>query len=147
MTSPTIPSIVLRIAGVPVPKGRPRFTRQGRTYTPAATKKWEEHVRDTARRCCPDVVLDGPLRCGLKFWLPVPKSWSKSRQERALEGTIAPTSRPDIENLAKSILDAFNGLLYHDDSQVVDLRLVKRYGAVPGVGVWLEQVEEADESV
>ena len=134
-------AVSFRIAGVPVPKGRPRFTRQGRTYTPAATRKWEEHVRDTARRCCPDVRLEGALRCGLKFWLPVPQSWSKSRQERALEDGWC-VGRNDADNLAKGVLDALNGICYNDDRQIVDLRITKRYGRAPGVDLWIQPAED-----
>ena len=35
------------------------------------------------------------------------------------------TTRPDVDNYAKCVLDALNGLAYRDDSQVVDLHVVK----------------------
>lgn len=36
--------ISFTIEGVPVPKGRPRFTRSGHTYTPDTTRKYEALV-------------------------------------------------------------------------------------------------------
>jgi Holliday junction resolvase RusA-like endonuclease len=38
-----------------------------------------------------------------------------------------PTVAPDIDNYLKSVLDAANGILWHDDCQVVDVRCRKRY--------------------
>lgn len=35
------------------------------------------------------------------------------------------TSRSDIDNLAKFVLDSLNGLLYADDRQVVSLKAMK----------------------
>lgn len=37
--------------------------------------------------------------------------------------------RPDVDNLAKLVLDAGNGVLYEDDSQVCDLHIQKVYGS------------------
>lgn len=39
------------IEGAPVPKGRPRFTRTGHTFTPAKTRQYEALV--TARAISP----------------------------------------------------------------------------------------------
>jgi Holliday junction resolvase RusA-like endonuclease len=36
-------------------------------------------------------------------------------------------TKPDIDNVAKSILDALSGVLYEDDQLVHDLHLVKKY--------------------
>jgi Holliday junction resolvase RusA-like endonuclease len=36
-------------------------------------------------------------------------------------------TKPDIDNVAKSILDALSGVLYEDDQLLHDLHLVKKY--------------------
>jgi Holliday junction resolvase RusA-like endonuclease len=46
-----------------------------------------------------------------------------------------PTKRPDLDNLLKGFLDSGNGILWVDDSQIVDLYIKKRYGYKPGVEV------------
>ena len=38
-------------------------------------------------------------------------------------------AKPDCDNLAKAVLDALNGVLWQDDSQVVELSVSKWYAA------------------
>ena len=38
---------------------------------------------------------------------------------------LSPTSRTDIDNLAKFVLDSLNGILYDDDKQIHSLQLIK----------------------
>lgn len=39
------------------------------------------------------------------------------------------TIKPDADNLAKSVLDALSGLLFHDDKQVASLVVTKQIAA------------------
>ena len=41
-----------------------------------------------------------------------------------LQQTVVPYG-PDVDNLVKFVLDAFNGLVYHDDTQVVAVEAYK----------------------
>ena len=50
--------------------------------------------------------------CEITFYMPMPKSWSKKKKE-AMDNKPH-QSRPDIDNLIKSVLDA----VYVDDSTV-----------------------------
>jgi Holliday junction resolvase RusA-like endonuclease len=65
--------------------------------------------------------------------MPIPASWSKKRRE-ASKG-LHHISRPDVDNYAKAVLDACNGVLYLDDSQIADLHASKKYSDVPRVEV------------
>ena len=111
----------------PVAKARPRVTMRGgyaRAYTPKKSADYEAAVA----AACPDVdPLEGPLSMHINLYLPIPASWSKQKTIDAACGKILPTSRPDVDNYAKAVLDALNGIAYSDDSQVVDLRVVKQY--------------------
>ncbi len=55
---------------------------------------------------------------------------------------MRPTMKPDNDNIAKSVLDALNGLAYVDDKQIVELKVNKYYGAEAYVYVKLTESEE-----
>lgn len=57
-----------------------------------------------------------------------------------LDNKIYPTVKPDTDNIAKSILDALNGIAYNDDKQVVTLIVQKWYAEVPSVSVMIKEV-------
>jgi Holliday junction resolvase RusA-like endonuclease len=64
----------------------------------------------------------------------VPESWSNRDKAAALEGRILPTARPDFDNHGK-IVDALNGIVWRDDAQVCDARIIKRYSAAPALTI------------
>ena len=43
------------------------------------------------------------------------------------DGLEKPRKKPDADNIAKIILDSLNGVAYKDDSQIVDIRIIKKY--------------------
>jgi Holliday junction resolvase RusA-like endonuclease len=47
----------------------------------------------------------------------------------------------DVDNLAKGVLDALNGIAWLDDSQVVDMRVIKAFGPKDYVDLWIEPAE------
>jgi len=124
--------VTVIINGEPVAKGRPRMTRRGFAYTPAATRKYEAHGRLAAQ-----LAMDGrppieaPVRVELLVELPIPASWSMRRRAGAVTGDIVPTSRPDVDNFLKAILDAINSIVVADDAQVVEVRATKKFGVAP----------------
>ena len=57
------------------------------------------------------------------------------------------TKKPDIDNVAKSVLDALNGLAFDDDSLIHDLQIIKRYTiGEPRVEVTMEWDENGGEN-
>jgi Holliday junction resolvase RusA-like endonuclease len=136
--------ITVIVSGEPVAKGRPRMTKRGFAYTPAATRKYEAHGRLAAQQ-----AMDGrspiavPVRAEITVDLPVPMSWSAKRQDAALRGEISPTSRPDVDNFIKAGLDIVNTIVVTDDSLVVQLRAIKQFGAVPKLVVTVIPIDAA----
>jgi Holliday junction resolvase RusA-like endonuclease len=131
--------ISVHIPGEPVAKGRPRFG-QGRTYTPAKTAKWEQLAAFCARQAYGSrVPIEDALAVSLVATFGIPKSWSKAKR------TTLPAhiSRPDGDNILKAVGDAFNDVIWVDDSQIVRASVEKRYGAVPGVTVTVEALPPA----
>ena len=123
------------VDGAAVPKQRPRISGR-RAYTPKRTKDYEEQVLEAFRSSYqgfyPAFGKDTPVRVGISIYQAIPKSWSKKKRAQAEQGEIVPLSRNgDIDNIAKSILDALNGFAYEDDCQVTTLIVTKQYGARP----------------
>lgn len=126
----------------PVPKGRPRFSKVGgfmRSYTPKKTSDYETEVRTQAQAVMTREPLETPLAVYLYFRLPIPRSHSKKRQEACLTGSERPIKKPDIDNLAKSVLDGLNGVIWRDDSQIVSLHLTKVYARNPGIDLLIRE--------
>lgn len=132
----TTSAITILIPYKPVAKGRPRYTRQGRCYTPKATLEAEQVVKAVALTQIGKKLMQGSLAIELLAICPIPVSWSKKKQRSALAGEIRPASKPDFDNLLKLYCDALNGLLWEDDKQVVDGRCIKCYGEKPAVIIW-----------
>lgn len=119
--------IKLALNITPVAKGRPKFNmRTGHAYTPGKTRSFESELRDLVSQessweegtpNMPTLPLGGALGVHTIFYLPRPKSVKR----------MYPTTRPDGDNFAKGLLDALNGIVWKDDSQIVDLTIAKRY--------------------
>lgn len=112
-----------------VAKGRPRMTKTGRTYTPQKTRDAEALVQAAIRPLKPKCLV-GPLQVILNFVLKRPKSSKRPY----------PTVRPDLDNYAKLVLDAIQGLCFEDDAQVVQLILTKAYGPRPAIYLTIHEV-------
>jgi Holliday junction resolvase RusA-like endonuclease len=132
------------IDAVPVAKGRPRFSSRGgfvKAYTPAKTSDWETVVRTEAVKAMgSSSPLDGAVALSMRFYLPIPASWSKKRTEAAKSGQERHVKKPDVDNFAKAVMDACNGVLFVDDSQVVDMHVAKYYSDWPRVAVTMLEV-------
>ena len=133
-------SMQLEILATPQPKLRPRFTRSGKTFTPQKTREYEELIRAAYISQYgnePMYGRDEALAVNAEFWFVPPKSWSVRKTKAALASWLPHTSRQDIDNLLKAILDALRGLAYVDDTQVVQLNGLKRYASEPYIRVTL----------
>lgn len=57
----------------------------------------------------------------------------------AIKGEIRPTSKPDLDNYVKGILDAINTVIVKDDSRVIGINAIKIYQSNPGVDIVIEE--------
>jgi len=119
-------------------KGRPRFTKIGHTYTPAKTKEYENIVKASFLQS-KQHKLHGYVHAQITVEYPLLKSMSKKVKEDCLNGTQMPDKKPDLDNIAKIILDALNGLAYEDDKQIISLHIEKKYGTEANVNVMLKE--------
>ena len=137
-------TVTFTIPGEPVSKGRPRATTINgfvRTYTPEKTASYENLVKLCYRQQCGSKRFgDKDALCmAVSAFFQMPKSVSKKKREGMLNGIIKPVKKPDSDNLAKIIADSINGIAYHDDSQISDISVIKRYALEPRVEVMITE--------
>jgi len=103
----------------------------------AALKAWRADIRFACGSGTREPIPAGVgVALELAFVFQRPKSAPHAR--------VVPCIRPDIDKLARAVLDALTGVLYVDDCQVTrhpDVR--KRYGPEDGVRIraWIDEVD------
>lgn len=134
------------VPGQPKGKARARTVRRGGgksfSYTPEGTVLYENLIKTCYLQDAGHVLFnDGqPLAVSITAFYEVPKSYSKKKKQEMLDGQLYPTKKPDIDNIAKCVLDALNKLAYRDDTQVVRLHTEKHYAEIPRVEVEIREV-------
>lgn len=128
----------VRVPGIPAPQGSKRHVGNGRMIESSKhVGPWRERVALAAYSACPQPIL-GALRVSLLFTMPRPKSHYRTGRNSHLLREAAPdypTGKPDVDKLARAILDALTGVWWDDDSRVVSLGAVKVYGTSPSVSI------------
>ena len=114
-------------------KARPRVFN-GHAMTPKDTVNYENWVKVCYQQQSKG-YLEGPIRAHITAYYKVPKSYTKKKIQAIREGLEHPQKKPDIDNVAKIILDSLNGIAYKDDSQVIELSVLKR---------WTEDIERVE---
>lgn len=121
----------------PVPQGRPRVVRRGRHYgvkDPEASRRFKRELALLAGPHRLDPLPQGPLLLIVTFHCKAP--------QRSKDGPIFKGTRPDVDNLAKAVMDALQGILWRDDAQVAQLLATKRWARQGSIEVSLWGLEE-----
>ena len=131
----------LVLAGDPVGKGRPRFSKAtGHVYTPEKSARFEERLAWAAQSVWQSKpLMDGQIIMFINAYFSIPVSKPKDWKIKAMAGIIRPVKKPDIDNIIKAFLDSMNGIIYDDDTQVVSLHSTKRYGTIGMVEVLVKE--------
>lgn len=107
-------------------KGRPRMTRTGRAYTPAATREAENDLAAFALRAMAGrLPMEGPLHVSVIAVYRPPASWSEKKRRAALG--MPKVTKPDLDNVVK-MADALIGICFADDAQIASIEARKIYG-------------------
>ncbi len=128
--------IIIELAGPARGKGAGRAVstaRGPRIFTDSRTRTYEAQLRFAAQQAMGEIP---PTReavfVKIEVRIAVPLSWSKRARAQALAGEIYPVVKPDCNNFSKA-LDAFNGIVWVDDKQIVREIVEKRYADQPGL--------------
>lgn len=130
-------TIKITIPGKPVAKGTGRAIINKKTQhlaimNPVNTNEYINWVRICSLKVKPEIPFDEPLMAKIDVFLQKPKKPKYS----------LPATRPDIDNFCKSIFDGMTGIIFRDDSLVVNLCITKIYSSDPRVEVRISTILE-----
>lgn len=137
--------ISFTVYGTPVPQGSMRafvpkgWTRAVVTGDNAKTKPWRQEValmaRDAMNLACKSPALR-PLGVSVAcdFYFSRPKSTPRR--------VVWKTTKPDIDKLLRSVLDALKGVCYEDDGQVIWACPAKYFDAQPRAEIRVTVIEQ-----
>lgn len=102
------------------------------------TKAWRGNVAKAAIEQCGHLLggrlIEGPCRLFVTIFRPRPASAKRS--------VHFPATKPDTVKLVRAIEDALTGVLYVDDSRIVDHVLRKRFGVPARVEIEVVELLE-----
>lgn len=139
---------MFEVAGEPVPqgskqayvvKGRAVVTERGR----ATLGPWRAQIAAVALEHLSE-PLEGPVSVCLAFTFGRPKKHYRTGRHAGELLSTAPslhTTRPDVDKLARAVLDALTGIAFRDDGQVAELSARKTFGGRPGVRITIAPTE------
>lgn len=131
--------------GEPQGKARPRFTKQGRTYTPKNTVDYERRIGLAYRSNRGKYIENDYVAVSVIAYYSIPKSISKKDRECIEKGMMFPTKKPDVDNVLKCVMDGLNGIAYKDDKQVVYAEVQKMYADKPRIVVYIDHWKKGED--
>ena len=119
--------ISIWVPGIPKPGGSktPGVAKSGKIYLRPAckgVKAWMETVALSAMMQHGTLPpLPGPLIASLRFHMPRPKSHFRANgRELSKKAPLHHTYKPDFTKLVRATEDALKGILWEDDSQIIE---------------------------
>ena len=136
------------VVGIPAPKGSSKAFafRRGDgslgaavTHDNKRTKPWQATVGVTAAiaKTAAGIaaIWTGPVRLDLVFYMPKPQKPKHAQH----------ITKPDLDKLIRAVKDGLTGVVWQDDSQVIEVHALKAYCArtsAPGAAVCVSALEE-----
>ncbi len=139
-------SITINILGKPQAKQSFKFTRTGIRYQPKEVKESKQNMTAQIIQQLPKDYkpLTGPVIIEeLSFIFPPLKSFSIKKMDKMRQWKLYKITKPDIDNLMKNLFDACNNILWLDDAQIVEIRLIKKiYNDTPGIYIKFGEIKD-----
>lgn len=140
--------LVTAAHGHPITQGSKSLGRSksGQIFMRPANPKlgeWRQQIAGVAMADYDGQVVTAPVRLTCTFWLRRPKG-HYGKHGLLPSASRYPTPAPDLSKLVRAVEDAMTGIVFRDDSQVVEQRARKRYaedGQAEGVKIRVEVCE------
>ena len=119
--------------GIPAPQGSKRHVGRGiMIEANKALPAWREQVVYDVINAAGGHVFTEGVSINLAFQFPRLKAHFNSKGLLKPKAPTVHTVKPDIDNLEKFVLDALNGFVWKDDSQIWCVEKRKTYNLYPG---------------
>lgn len=124
-----------------IPKQSARFCKFRKAYQPQKVIRYADRIRYSFLDKYPNFQ---PYEKGIALnvlvvaYFQTPKAMKKADKEKAENGYLKKTTRPDTDNITKIVKDALNGVAYADDSQVVLETVIKGFNEVEKLEVYIK---------
>ncbi len=110
------------------------------------SKPWQQKVSWAAMLRYNGPIVLNPVRLEIIFYLPRPQHHFKIRKGKVSKepkpwAPTYPIVTPDLTKLVRCLEDALKGVIWKDDSQVVEQFTRKLYGEVPRAEVKILGIE------
>lgn len=113
-----------------VPQKRTGTSKYGKRFDPAKSRQFKKDFATLVQLFTRGKILfTGAVKVDIKIF----------RQGTEFKSGVTSRQFGDVDNLAKGILDACNGLLWIDDAQVTDLHISKNLADYPYVELSVEE--------
>lgn len=132
--------IALEVRGIPASKGsgraimisgRARHVPSGSSANQRALRAWDNAIKAACVANGPAAPISNtPLAVSLTFRFPRPRGHygtGCNADKLKASAPLRPTTKPDVDKIARSTLDSLTGLAFDDDSRVVELTVKKWY--------------------
>jgi len=121
-----------KVYGMPVAQGSKKVIRGHLIeMADARLRTWRQDVAGAASEAMAGTLpYSEPVSLRLNFFLPRPRGHfgsGKNKEKLKPSAPEFPGVHPDLDKLARSVLDALTHIAFHDDKQVVMLTLAKFY--------------------
>lgn len=130
------------VPGVAAPKGSGKAVMSHATgralvlHDNKRTKPWQASVAAHARQA--GLVPANDVAVSLAFFRSRPAGHFKADGSLKPAAPRAPATKPDIDKLIRTVLDALKGLAYPDDARVTEIRARKAWACSEGGNVVLD---------
>jgi Holliday junction resolvase RusA-like endonuclease len=138
------------VAGKPVPRGSKRAFPVRRKdgslgiavsdTTGERGRMWMAMVQEAARSALPAnwVPHAGPIWLFVVFRLRRPKAHYTTKGAVKSSAPAHPTVKPDLTKLLRAVEDALTGVVWRDDSQIINQAISKEYADVDMTSIIIE---------
>ena len=141
-------TLKLTILGIPQSKQSFRFAVAGKKVFRYQSKEVKQSANDIRQQIISQLppnfkpFTKGVWIKSLSFVFSIPKNLTKAQQKLADEGHLIKTTRPDLhDNLCKGLMDAMEGIVFLNDSQICAMdKVMKLYGSIPKIEIVLEEI-------